>query len=100
MSAPLVFDTPIDRLVRATGLTRIQIARMARVSVASLLKGRAADPVRGRLHWTTAFMIGAALGVFAPNEVVSADDPRLRRLMRGLISTRGRGAPRYHEVAL
>lgn len=100
MSNPLVFDTPIDRLVRATGMSRIEIARLAKVSVTSLLKGRAADPVRGRLHWTTAFMIGVALGVFPPNEPVDHDDPRLRKLMRGLISTRGRGAPRYREVAL
>jgi hypothetical protein len=92
------FNTPIDRAVRRSGITRTQFAEEAMLSTSTLLKGRALDPNRGRIHWTSLVMIGARMGIFHPGETITEDDPRLRKLApKHLRSSHGRGAPRWDE---
>lgn len=99
MSRALVFNTRVDEYVRKSGVSRRQFAEEALISPSSLLKARAADPDRGKIHWTTLALIGMRMGVIGWHESVSPDDKRLRAIARGLVSTRGRGAPRYDQVS-
>lgn len=101
MSSPLVFDTPIDILVRQSGLTRAEFARRTRTAASTLLKARACDPERGRIHWTTLALIGVQLGIIAYGEQVDARDRRIRKFVGfadELIATRGYGAPAYYDM--
>jgi hypothetical protein len=98
VSRTLEFDTTVDKFVRRTGRSRRQIALEAHVSPSTLLKARALDPRRGRLHWTSLVLIGIRMGVFDYGEQISEDDPRLRKLAPSSLRTsRGRGAPHYYR---
>lgn len=98
MSKPLIFETPVDRFIRASRLSRAEFARRAWLSAATVLKARALEEHRGRLHWTSLVLIGIQMGIFRYGESIHQDDPRLKWLAGGLVSTRGRGAPRYAEL--
>lgn len=95
MGAPLTFYTPVDRFVRKEGLTRRQFAERSLISASTLMKARALEEGRGRIHWTSLFLIGIQMGVFRPGEAVAEDDPRFKKLAGSLVSSRGRGAPNY-----
>lgn len=97
MSHALKFDTPFDKAVRASGLTRAEFARRAMVSVSTLYKGRALNPDRGKIHWTSIVMMGTQAGIFRLGEDVFEDDPRVAYLVNGLVGKRGRGAARWNE---
>ena len=98
MSRALEFDTKVDKFVRSTGRSRRQIALEAQVSTSTLLKARALNPDRGRIHWTSLVMIGARMGIFSYGEMIGEDDPRLRLLApSNLRTSRGRGAPHWYD---
>ena len=97
VSRALEFDTVVDAYVRTSGETRRKFAEQALISPSTLLKARALDPARGRLHWTSLVLIGVRMGIFKYGESIGEDDPRLRKLAPGNLRTsRGRGAPRWY----
>jgi len=99
VSRSLVFPTKVDQAVRSSGMTRARFAEGAKISTSTLLKARAQDPRRGKIHWTSLVMIGFQLGIFHPGEIIDENDPRLRKLApRRIQSSHGRGAHRYAEV--
>lgn len=98
MSRALIFDTPIDMWIRAQGMTRKEFAEHARLSAATVLKARALDGRRGKIHWTSLVLIGLRMGIFSHNEWIDSDDDRLWQLAGALVSYKGRGAPRFGEV--
>lgn len=79
-------------------MSRAEFARRAWLSTSTVLKARALDVNRGKIHWTSLVLVGIQMGVFRYGESISQDDPRLELLAGGLVSTRGRGAPRYVEL--
>lgn len=97
VSEPLVFDTVVDNYVRASGETRAQLAKKIRLSCSTLLKGRALEPERGKIHWTSLVMIGVEMGYFEYGEWVREDDPRFVQLAGNLVSSHGRGAPHFYD---
>lgn len=92
------FPTTIDEKVRQSGMTCKDFAESALISPSTLLKGRAGDPARGGLHWTSLVLIGIRIGVFEYNVPIGPNDPRLEEIYRGIISSRGRGAPRFRTI--
>lgn len=92
------FDTYVDNAVRQTGRTRKDFARRARVSTSTLFKARALDPDKGGIHWTSLYLIGLEMGVFSIGEWVDEHDPRLKKLARSLVSTRGRMAANFEPL--
>lgn len=97
MGAPLVFNTPVDRAVRASGQTREKWAEDCMLSTSTLMKARSPEEYRGAIHWTSLALIGMKMGKIGWYEEVDSNDPRLRQIARRMISTRGRGAPRFAD---
>lgn len=98
MSTARTFNTPVDRYVRRSGVTRKALAQSAMVSTSSLYKARALNTKKGKLHWTTLVLIGARMGIFRYGESVDEHDPRLKKLARASMrSNRGKGAPNFDK---
>lgn len=98
MSKALIFETPVDQFIRANYSSRAEFARKAWLSTSTVLKARALQESRGKIHWTSLVLIGIEMGVFRYGEWVDSTDPRLEALAGELVSTRGRGAPRYKDL--
>lgn len=88
----------MDEYVRLTGMSRAKLSKAVGIAASTLYKARALDPHRGRIHWTTLAVIGAYMGLIADGEIVTPDHPVVKLLGAELISSRGRGTPRYNDV--
>lgn len=93
-----VYSTSVDQYTREVDLSLKKLADAMGISTSTLLKVRALniDRNRGMIHWTSLVMIGVHMGIFNAGDIISPDNPKLRKLApTQLRTTRGRGAPQY-----